>query len=195
MAGIGNPTLGRPIDPGAAVRAELARRIVGSLERRGLTVREAHAHTGTAAADFSRIRRGQLDRFTIDRLLDIANRLGEYVELTARIQSREPAAPKPLVPYLRGMRALCRRYGVRQLAAFGSVLRQDFKPASSDVDLSVVFGKSRRFDASEQYFGFKEALERLLRRVIDLVELSGMPESRLKRSVLREQVVVYEQAA
>jgi predicted nucleotidyltransferase len=93
------------------------------------------------------------------------------------------------------MRALCRRYGVRKLAAFGSVLRQDFKPASSDVDLSVVFGKSRRFDASEQYFGFKEALERLLRRAIDLVELSGMPESRLKRSVLREQVVVYEQAA
>ena len=66
-----------PVDnAGSAVRVQLAQRIVDTLDRRGLTVREAHAHTGTAAADFSRLRQGQLDRFTIDRLLDIASRLG-----------------------------------------------------------------------------------------------------------------------
>jgi predicted nucleotidyltransferase/predicted XRE-type DNA-binding protein len=195
MNSFGNPASPLPNHPGAAVRAELARRIVGSLDRHGLTVREAQARTGTAAADFSRLRQGQLKRFTIDRLLEIANRLGERVELTTHVTSQELETPKPLAPHLRGVRALCRRFGVRQLAAFGSVLRADFKPASSDIDLSVVFDKKRRFGASEQYLDFKAALERRLGRSVDLVELSGMPDSRLKRSILRDQVVVYEQAA
>ena len=37
------------------------------LDDRHLTVRAAAELTGTAAADFSRIRRAKLDRFTIDR--------------------------------------------------------------------------------------------------------------------------------
>lgn len=182
-------------DAGAAVRAELARRIVGSLDRCGLTVREAQARTGTAAADFSRLRQGQLDRFTIDRLLEIASRLGERIELVARVTATPMVAPKVLVPYLRQLRILCRRFGVERLAAFGSVLRPDFKPAASDIDMVVAFGKSGRYGPADQYFRFKESLERLLGRSVDLVELSGMPDTRLKRSIQRGQVLLYEQAA
>ena len=34
---------------------------------------------------------------------------------------------------------VCRKYGVSELAVFGSVLREDFDPARSDVDLLVRF--------------------------------------------------------
>lgn len=37
-----------------------------------------------------------------------------------------------------GMQAFCRRHGIRELAAFGSVLRTDFGP-DSDIDLLVDF--------------------------------------------------------
>jgi hypothetical protein len=53
-----------------ALKVVLAARIVAALERQGLTVREAHAMTGQAATDFSRLRGGQLERFTVERLLN-----------------------------------------------------------------------------------------------------------------------------
>jgi predicted nucleotidyltransferase/predicted XRE-type DNA-binding protein len=183
-------------DTAAAVRTRLAKQIVGSLDRRGLTVREAQALTGTAAADFSRLRTRQLDRFTIDRLLEIAGRLGERVELAVHVRGNVAAVvPKPLAAHLKPLRTLCKRFAVRRLSAFGSVLTEDFNPAASDVDLAVEFGKSRRYTPADQYFGFEAALERLLGRSVDLVELKAMPESRLKRIILRTQVPIFEQAA
>ena len=73
--------------PHAAVehlRAVLAAQIIRVLDRRGLTVRAAQELTGTAAADFSRIRRAKLDRFTIDRLMMILSRLDQRMEVEVR---------------------------------------------------------------------------------------------------------------
>ena len=56
-------------------RAILAAEIVKTLDAERLTVRDAEARTGIAAADFSRIRQVKLDRFTIDRLMRILDRL------------------------------------------------------------------------------------------------------------------------
>ena len=180
-----------------ALKAELAARIVAALDRQGLTVREAQARTGQAAADFSRLRGGQLERFTLERLLGIAEGLGERLSLLLSVEGGQggPAVPGPLADHLRGLRILCRRYAVRRLGAFGSVLREDFDLKHSDVDLAVEFGRSRRYGPADQYFKLKEALERLLGREVDLVELRAMPASRLKRTIERSQVTVYEQAA
>jgi predicted XRE-type DNA-binding protein len=49
-------------------------------------VRAAHARTGIAAADFSRIRNADLGRFTVDRLMSIINRLGARVEINVRVR-------------------------------------------------------------------------------------------------------------
>ena len=179
------------------VKAQLAQKIIGALDRLGLTVREAESQTGNAAADFSRLRNRQLGRFTIDRLLDMASRLGERVEISVRVVPGETAnaVPKYLTPHLKPLRALCRRFSVRRLSVFGSVLRPDFDPDESDIDLAVEFGRSRRHGPADQYFAFKESLERLLGRAVDLVEMKAMADSRLKRIIERTQVPVYEQAA
>ena len=185
------------VQPAAAVKALLARRIVGALDRQGLTVREAESRTGNAAADFSRLRHGQLERFSIERLLEMASRLGERLMLTVRAMPGETkeGVPAPLATRLRPLRALCRRFAVRRLSAFGSVLGPDFDPARSDIDLAVEFGRSRRYGPADQYFEFKVALERLLKRPVDLVEMKAMADTRLKRVIERTQLPVYEQAA
>ena len=180
-----------------ALKVELAARIISALERRGLTVREAQAITGHAAADFSRLRSRDLARFTVERLLGMAERLGEHLSLSLAAEKvrSESAMPRPLASKLRGLRRLCRRFGVLRLGAFGSVLREDFDPSRSDIDLAVEFACSRRYGPADQYFKFKAALEQLLGLEVDLVELRAMPASRLKQSIERNQVSVYEQAA
>ena len=72
------------------LKALLAAEIIKTLDRDELTVRAAHAKTGFAAADFSRIRNADLDRFTADRLVSILNRLGSCVEVKIRVRPREP---------------------------------------------------------------------------------------------------------
>jgi predicted XRE-type DNA-binding protein len=68
------------------LKALLAAEIIGILDDRALTVRKAEDITGVAAADFSRIRRAKLDRFTIDRLMTILNRLDKDIDVCVTIR-------------------------------------------------------------------------------------------------------------
>jgi predicted nucleotidyltransferase len=63
--------------------------------------------------------------------------------------------------------ALCRQYGVRRLAVFGSATTDRFDPERSDVDFLVEFNPASA--SLRTYFGLKEDLERLLGRPVDLV--------------------------
>jgi predicted XRE-type DNA-binding protein len=74
------------------VKSILAAEIIKALDRERLTVRAAHARTGIAAADFSRIRHADLGRFTVDRLMTILNRLGSRVEMKVRVRRMHTAA-------------------------------------------------------------------------------------------------------
>src|ERR1035441_2920386 len=73
------------------LKAILAAEIIKALDRKKLTVRAAHAQTGIAAADFSRIRNADLRRFTLDRLMSILNRLGTRVDVHVSLRSVESA--------------------------------------------------------------------------------------------------------
>lgn len=72
------------------LKAILATEIAKMLDRKELTVRAAHARTGIAAADFSRIRNADLSRFTLDRLMSILNRLGSRVEVQVNVRTLKP---------------------------------------------------------------------------------------------------------
>src|SRR3954454_689071 len=62
--------------PVMRVKSRVATEIARALERRNLSVPAAAKEAGTTAADVSRIRNADLDRFTLDRLVRIADRLG-----------------------------------------------------------------------------------------------------------------------
>ncbi|MEX0697542.1 MAG: helix-turn-helix transcriptional regulator [Dongiaceae bacterium] len=67
------------------LKAILAAKIIGVLDDQEISVRKARTITGIAAADFSRIRNAQLDRFTVDRLMTILNRLDQQVKVRVSV--------------------------------------------------------------------------------------------------------------
>ncbi|HUU15425.1 MAG TPA: nucleotidyltransferase family protein [Terriglobia bacterium] len=79
-------------------------------------------------------------------------------------------------------REAIRRFGVRTLGLFGSVVRGE-STASSDLDFVVEFDRNT-FDA---YMGLKEFLEELFDCPVDLV-LAHTLKPRLRDPVLREAV-------
>jgi antitoxin ParD1/3/4 len=99
--------------------------------------------------------------------------------------------PRFITERTESIKLLCERYGVRELALFGSSLRSDFDPTSSDIDLAAVFGPPPSDSLADQYFDFKEKFEELMGRPVDLVEIAAMPETRLKRIIERSKVLIY----
>jgi len=81
--------LGRANADAEQFKAILAAEIIKTLDREHLTVRAAHARTGIAAADFSRLRNADFARFTVDRLMSIINRLGSRIEVRIRVRQAE----------------------------------------------------------------------------------------------------------
>lgn len=75
----------------AQLKALLAAEIIKALDRDQLSVRAAHARTGIAAADFSRIRNADLSRFTADRLISALGRLGARVDVRVKVTRSAPA--------------------------------------------------------------------------------------------------------
>lgn len=83
--------LGHPNADVEQAKAILAARIIGILDDRGLSTRKAEALTGVDHSEFARIRRVKLDRFTIDRLMTIINRLDHDVEVEVTVHPRQAA--------------------------------------------------------------------------------------------------------
>jgi predicted nucleotidyltransferase len=89
---------------------------------------------------------------------------------------------------------LCRRYGVRRLEVFGSAARDaGFDRERGDVDFLVTFNDAARNNLTA-FIDFKEALERLLERPVDLVEREAIEMSRnyiRRRAILKEAKTIY----
>ncbi len=91
--------------------------------------------------------------------------------------------------------AFCRKWNVSELALFGSVLRDDFRP-DSDVDVLVTFTPGSRvslFDFPEM----QDELSEIFGRPVDLLTRRGVEESRnpyRRRSILDSAQVVYAAA-
>ncbi|MEQ1900615.1 MAG: helix-turn-helix transcriptional regulator [Devosia sp.] len=90
MRGSGNVfrDFGRTNAEAEQLKATLAAQITRVLDARELTVRASAELTGTAA-DFSRIRRAKLERFTIDRLMIVLGKLDQKVEVKVRFLGKQ----------------------------------------------------------------------------------------------------------
>ena len=73
-------------------RAIIAAKIIGSLDARKLSTRDAEKLTGVAHSEFSRIRNAQLRRFTLDRMIAILGKLDGDIEVEVSFKTRESLA-------------------------------------------------------------------------------------------------------
>lgn len=88
--------------------------------------------------------------------------------------------------------ALCRRYGVAQLEVFGSAARgTDFDADRSDADFLVEFDRASGLSPLDRYFGFADALERLLGRPVDLLQPAAIENPYLRAAINRSREPIY----
>ena len=83
----------------------------------------------------------------------------------------------------------CRRWKIKEMAIFGSALREDFGP-ESDLDLLVTFSEEARwtlFDWAEMI----EELKKMTGRDIDLVDRESIRNPFRRRSILARMEVIY----
>ncbi|MBN2147337.1 MAG: nucleotidyltransferase family protein [Anaerolineales bacterium] len=83
----------------------------------------------------------------------------------------------------------CQRWKVSELALFGSILSDDFRP-DSDVDILVSFTPDSRWGLYD-LVEMKEELEIIFGRPVDLVEREGLRNPFRRRSILSSMQVVY----
>ncbi len=96
-----------------------------------------------------------------------------------------------LESYREELAKLCVQYRVRHLAVFGSAVRSDFNPETSDVDFFVEFFDTQTPGYADRYLDFASALERLLGRRVDLVTARSVTNPYLKRSITKDQIELY----
>ncbi|MFO7844463.1 MAG: nucleotidyltransferase domain-containing protein [Bacteroidales bacterium] len=85
---------------------------------------------------------------------------------------------------------ICKKYKVDELYVFGSILTQSFNK-QSDIDFLVKFGDVDLYDYFDNYIDFKESLEDLFKRIVDILEVQTLKNPILKRSIDRNKVKIY----
>jgi predicted nucleotidyltransferase len=86
---------------------------------------------------------------------------------------------------------ICRKHHVLRLSVFGSAARDDFDPATSDVDVLVAFEPEANPIYAKNYYSLRDNLESLLDREVDLVG-DGVIKNRYRlRSIEADKVDLY----
>ncbi len=85
---------------------------------------------------------------------------------------------------------LCKEYSVKNLSVFGSVLTNSFS-SDSDIDFVVDFEENDPIKYTDLYFQFKDKLEQILKRKIELIEERGIRNSFFKKEIDESKVVIY----
>lgn len=86
---------------------------------------------------------------------------------------------------------LCRANGIVRLDAFGSAVRADFDPRTSDIDLVVHFEAPSCGAYAERYFAIKEGLEHLTGKKVDLLTEGSVTNPYLRRRIDTEKVALF----
>ena len=85
---------------------------------------------------------------------------------------------------------LCQLHKVDRLFVFGSILSDKFH-AESDIDFLVKFEDIALYYYFDNYMEFKESLEKLLQRHVDLIEEQTIKNPILKKSIDRNKKLIY----
>lgn len=87
---------------------------------------------------------------------------------------------------------ICRRFHVRKLWVFGSILTNRFN-SRSDVDLCVDFDKDKIgiFDYADNFFDFQYALEDVFGRKVDITEDSAVQNPYFRQELNATRRLIY----
>jgi uncharacterized protein len=83
----------------------------------------------------------------------------------------------------------CRKWKIAELALFGSVLNEEFRP-DSDVDVLVTFAPDARHSLFDRVEMIAE-LEEMFGRDVDLADKSGLVNPFVRKHVLAHNRVIY----
>ena len=86
----------------------------------------------------------------------------------------------------------CDRWKVQELYLFGSVLRDDFRPEASDIDIMVKFSPEASWGF--EFVSMKQELEKLLVRKVDLLTKASVEKSEnwiRRQEILETAKLVY----
>ena len=85
---------------------------------------------------------------------------------------------------------LCRRYNVKTLYAFGSVLTDRFND-QSDIDMIVDIDSNNPLDYADKYFDLKFAMQDTLKRPVDLLEEKAVKNPYLRQEIDNTKRLIY----
>ena len=96
-----------------------------------------------------------------------------------------------ITTHINQLNSLCSKHHVKELYVFGSVLSDHFRE-DSDIDFLVQFESVQLSHYFDNYMSFKEQLERLLNRPVDLVENQAVRNPVFRFALDRDKKLVYE---
>lgn len=88
------------------------------------------------------------------------------------------------------IKALCRTHHVQQMSVFGSAVRDDFNPETSDVDVRVEFSPDAKIVHTWGQLKLKDELMTLLGRKVDVI-YRPIRNTYLQREIESSEVTVY----
>ena len=88
--------------------------------------------------------------------------------------------------------AICKRFHVRRLWVFGSILTSRFND-DSDIDLCVDFDWDNipLMESADNFFDFQDALEKLLNRKVDITDDSAVRNPYFRQELNETRRLVY----
>lgn len=88
------------------------------------------------------------------------------------------------------LQQLCKKYNVKELYLFGSATTDDFSE-DSDLDFIVKFNRQGFEGAFDQFIGFKQELEQIYGRSVDLYHFKKFRNSIFRQEVERSKQLLY----
>lgn len=86
---------------------------------------------------------------------------------------------------------LCKRFGIKRLALFGSIARGD-ESFQSDIDFLAEFDSPSPESMPDRYFGFINAASERFHRPVQVLTPRMVKNPFLKQSIEKDLVIVYE---
>jgi uncharacterized protein len=107
-----------------------------------------------------------------------------------RLALSEENIKSRISPYSESLAHLCKKFPIKKLYLFGSILRSDFD-TTSDIDFQIEFDSISIESYFDIYFDIKFELEKIVGRKIDLIDLDELNNQRLKKNIESSRLVIY----